>query len=256
MRYSGRFKTWAAALLLPMVCAALADSNAASPMKYLYIDETSSRWFNAILPIYESPGGPEIGTFKLIATNSWCLVDWVHRGKRVGPLAKRDKYWFDKCYNIYVHGERSGYFHVLKESIEGGVWVKKQYEMPSVSSQPIEFHTRSVLDGLKRAPAFAINGKPGIKVRSKPSEDADIVAVLGKDNIISSASGNFDGLWAEVEIFEVSGFPTEEHEGVTYEMPCASRHAWEPFRTKTFKGWIKALDDDGYPGELSWNTEC
>ena len=224
--------------------------------RYLFLEAIpSDSWFNNRLPVYDAPNGEIIGSYNLIITDSWCLLDWKVKDERVLAVGQ-DTFTADLCWNPIVYAEEKGFYQVLINSYPGGVWVKKENTHSSIPNAKAVFKPRTIISTIINTPTFAFKYKSGLVVRSKPSPVAESVVVVGENRIIVRATGNIEGIWAEVEVYEVNGYPTEKVLGEVHPLLCAGKRSWEPFKVKSFIGWIKALDDDGLPGDISWSTRC
>ena len=221
---------------------------ASEPIKFVYPKDVSSIWHLKEMPLYDSPHGEQVGSFALVLTHSWCIVNLIYSGDRLRKLDSRDYFHADGCLNLYIHEIRNGYFKILNSSLKNGAWINSENRISALPGQKLNFEARSILSTLrKNTPTFAFEDYSGLEVKLDPTQESETIAVLDNNFIIASATGNTQGLWAEVEVFEVNGYPTEL---------CADKSLWEPFKVSRIIGWIKALSDDGYPINFRWFREC
>lgn len=230
------------------------SANAPKPLGYVVGDRMETpepfheySWTGQEYPAFDRPGGERVGTFIVSVGLDLCLDFPSYRGTRV-RAGKDETIAIAKCRLYYYYEQQGGFVRVLTRSVPEGLWIPLHYRLPQNSGMRVSFGLQGMLDGLMRVSAFQIGNFSGYVLRDRPSAAGGAIEVLesGK-HAIAGFTGKQSGLWAEAEVYEISEYPDE---------PCYSRGDLETVKVKSFKGWIKVLEDDGLPGKLSWGTIC
>ena len=180
------------------------------------------------VPLYEQPGGNQIALVSK-ATDQWRLLI-----QKTGSQASTEANPDDLREVGYESGagtvfeEKGGYLKVLPRSTEQGAWMKTE-ELAQHGSgflSWIDFLNGKSDGGLFPRESMAINLRQGPEATQLKS------ATLKGELIDITPTGQKNGLWLEVEVIRYDVHVCTDGQG----------HIAERWR-----GWLKAVDDQGYP---------
>jgi len=199
-------------------------------------------------PAFDSPGGVRTGTLIVSVARSLCLFSPSHLGSRIQP-GKRALIGRGECGDLFYYERKDGYVRVLDRSVPEGFWIPLEYTLPENPGMRLSFTTRNILERISDASSFMISNFNEYVLRDSPNPGANEILILDESkHAVTEFTGKVHNVWAEVEVYEVSGFPPEEG--------CYSKGHLKSFKTNSYKGWIKVLEADGVPGKIRWSGIC
>ncbi|MDX2249743.1 MAG: SH3 domain-containing protein [Bacteroidia bacterium] len=196
--------------------------------------------FSVDFPIYASPNGPVIGTlqtpgeknypsgrsfFRHADSNARTLFD-LRDGREIA---------YDAAGLIYYE-EKDGFLRVLHHTLQKPAWIK--------ISNLHEYHLKPVLWMdfiLQYGPSlFHPHDSIGLNLRKSPSTSGEKITSIKGDLYMVKFTGKREGLWAEVEVTLYDIHPCEGD--------AQEQNKWS--------GWIKLMDDKGFPNIWFYTGGC
>ncbi|MEZ4829638.1 MAG: hypothetical protein R3C61_25630 [Bacteroidia bacterium] len=196
--------------------------------------------FAVDFPIYASPGGPVIGTlqspggkeyqwgrpfFTPAGTTTHTEVD-LRDGREIA---------YDAA-GLIFHEEKDGYLRVLHHTLQKPAWIKIA-NLRACHLQPV-FWMDFVLE---MGPSlFHPNDNFAMNLRNSPSASGEKLTAIKGDLYMVKFTGKREGMWAETEVTLYDFHPCE---GDAKEL-------------QTWKGWVKLMDDKGFPNIWFYTGGC
>ena len=189
------------------------------------------------VPLYEHPGGKQVAVVYR-ATDQWRLLI-----QQEGSQAKTEANPDDlrevgyESGAVIVFEEKEGYLKVLPRSTDQGTWMKiddlAQHGFGFLSW--IDFLQGKSEGGLFPRETMAINLREGSEATHRK------IATLRGELIDITPTGQKKGLWLEVDVVRYDVHICADGQG----------HIAERWR-----GWLKAIDDQGYPNLWYYTRGC
>ncbi|MBP8083977.1 MAG: hypothetical protein KAZ87_12320 [Spirochaetes bacterium] len=114
---------------------------------------------------------------------------------------------------------------ILSESVPNGVWISKE-ELSSFNLEYIDYLSFFKLTDKIYFSTCILN------LRTKPNKESQKILTISNHNFKIKLLGNFNNLWAEVEVMEVDDYMLD---------PLDQKIL------RKYHGWTKILDDKGFP---------
>ena len=179
------------------------------------------------LPLYDQPRGRKIGITSR-APNQWDIL--IQRGpsEPISALPNDSKEVGYESRALVVFARESGYLDVFRHSVGEGLWIKEE----DLASERFLF--LSWLDFLAgKSDGSLYPRRPlAINLRTGPQASSTKIATLNGELFNITPSGRKQGMWLEVEVVRYDVHPCTDGNGRVAER---------------WRGWVKAVDDEGYP---------
>lgn len=192
------------------------------------------------LNLYDSPNGeikyilwPETVEGFLYGSKEKVVAGKVNRADRIET---------DYEATSLMYFQRSGDFvQVLYHSHPGGFWLST-IELKNINFQAMDWLTFLLQNKIYYYPWV----QDGIHLREQPTRKSKSIRIMKGDTYEIHLTGNTTGLWAEVQVIKYLVHP------------CSQADYGPSFVNKTIKynGWIKILDDKGYPNIWFFTRGC
>lgn len=174
--------------------------------------------------IYDAPKGQPVGTFGFEENFS----EAIWREERGISLAIPPEAYIKismDSYGFVVTQQQNGFIQLLLEGAEGSAWVSiaELAKTSSKYSSWITFMSNS------QEHFYALSY--GMNVRAQPNAKAERITTAKGENFDIRLTGATEGLWAEVIILEYDSDYCDNDRKLI----------------KESRGWMKVLDDAGYP---------
>jgi len=222
---------------------------------FVFADESSynSDWgIGIIAPINATPS--TLTNFVFLPDNGLKIYE-MPSGKKFSILNKKESALFitaqDKTlreinsadlitvgvdgYCLKVYEKTANYVKVLAASKKGGYWIS----LDDMKTSSYNFFSwMSILQMVKNG--LFVNEGQGLNLRTQPSTDGDKIITVKGDRFIINLTGKVQGNWAEANVIELEN------------PPCSG----EQKEVNSYTGWMKAIDDKGFPNIWFNITGC
>lgn len=175
------------------------------------------------LNLYDAPHGTNTGTLGKESLDDHRLM-WREEGPSlIIPPGAFQKINMD-LFGLIVFQEQDGFIKIFSKNGEQDVWISliEVSQTQTIYRPWIKYMTGT------SAPLFALNY--GMNVREQPDAKATKIVTAKGEKFNIEPTGRTNGLWAEVIIKEYDN---------DY---CSKRNL-----IKEYQGWMKILDNEGYP---------
>lgn len=204
------------------------------------------------LTLYDAPGGNSIGSLPLVCNrvnadgfHPGCSANlfFVIRGNKVDVdqrdlISRRYKYQPDYNYPKYYDTD-SSWLNLFVESYEEGVWIK---------TDNYKITTTTFLKDIVQHELYELYGYDNYRLRKAPFIDDNIIITLNtRKHVLKNFTGNVAGSWAEAIIYEIKEAPDV----------CFNEESLDLVWTgQKWTGWIKVVDDNGFPNDIRYYWSC
>lgn len=192
----------------------------------------------ASFDLFDAPSGKKSGT--IFMKNSLNLKFSVDSKMIVCNVKMEDLAevaaagWCLKYYN-----EQGDFLQILVQSTGNGMWISKT-ELNYLHLKPTDW--RGFL--LTKKTGFYPNVDIGLNLRQEPDAASKKIVLMKGDHYLIDLSGETDGPWAEAVVKKYSS------------RPCKAKNPQDLKATETWQGWIKIIDDKGFPNIWFYPGGC
>ena len=206
-----------------------------------------------LFTLYDKPGGSNIGTVNLNTTNENSSSDnltmqqlssstsaiyrtlLINRNNTVFKQAVHPKDIIKVNGNIYgvkIYAQKNGYLQIFPHSMRHKAWIA----INDLDKQGFQFS--SWRDYLLARPKkhWNVHAGSGLNLRETSNVKGKNILTIKRELFKINLTGQTKGLWMQVNVTRVSPDCLKEFE--------------------QYQGWIKALDDKGFPNIWSANSGC
>ena len=147
--------------------------------------------------------------------------------------------------NLHYFEEIDGYFNILKNTVDGGYWIKEE----DLSGVIIP---TSFTEFLTQFRTWSIYGYHNSALRASPTYDSpELVRLDGTSHVLWNFTGEVSGHWAEVIVYEID---TEDNFGLP---GCYSdEEVLKQWNGSQWRGWLQMVDDMGHMNRLGYFGSC
>jgi hypothetical protein len=155
----------------------------------------------------------------------------LQRDKTVAAVVQNNKDYINISHEVQalvVHKKTDNYVSVFPRSLYQDAWIKRK------DLNHFGFVYLSWMEYFLKFPdkGYYARGNTALNIRKQADAKAEKVATLRGDTIQIRPTGKRKGLWLEVAVVEYGASPCEGgYENIV----------------KQYRGWIKAVDDQGFP---------
>ncbi len=137
----------------------------------------------------------------------------------------------DESYFLKVYQKTDKQVLVLQKTRKSGYWIKL------ADLEGARYRFVSWLEYMKAKPErWYIHERVRLNLRTRPDPGSKKVLLVREGRFLIDLTTKTDGRWAEVTVTEYERDPCER-EG----------HIDDLHIVKTYRGWLKVIDDDGFP---------
>ena len=192
------------------------------------------------IPVYNGPGGAVIGTLYLPLSND---ENGEHEGyytaagtKNHIAVNRQDLRRITYEHNgLLFFEEKDGFVRVLHHSLNTQVWIRMKnleiYDLKAITWMEFMKSNRT---------SYSPHDRIGMNLRKSPEVKDNKIATMRGDLFSIQLTGTTQGLWAEVKVEQYDVHPCEGD--------SKTLNSWT--------GWIKLLDDSGYPNIWYYPSGC
>lgn len=191
----------------------------------------------AEIGLFDVPGGAKIGS--LVKKNSINLMCKLASTQLTFRINNKDIVEIELAGYCLKYFEIDGSFaKVLVNSTGKGLWV-------SLSElQYLRYSAKPWLELMSEKKTFFYNMVDvGINLRKDPNQKSNKIILIKGNQYAITLTGKTEGLWAEATVGKYSQAPCKDLTA-TYKS------------TEEWKGWIKVIDDAGYPNIWFYPEGC
>ena len=125
-------------------------------------------------------------------------------------------------------------YHILTKSFPGGVYISKN-DLLKYGYSYISYYDYII----KSKNEYIVFIKEGLNLREKPSIDSNIITIINSDSFTIIPSNTTFRQWIYVDIIKYDKHPCEGGKRIT-----------------KLRGWIKLIDDKGFPNIWYYTRGC
>lgn len=186
--------------------------------------------------VYDKPRNGQIVGAVSIGDRPWQLV--IQAGSEKTPVSSKDmkEVEYETSAPI-VFDYDSGYVNVFRQFKPNGVWINTK-ELSGVGFQYVSW--ADFLSEKKSVPLFPRNSI-AVSLRKAPTASSERITVLKGENFHVTPLGGKKGNWIKVKVTQYSVHPCTDGKGVI-------ANEWQ--------GWVKSVDDSGYPNLWYYTRGC
>jgi hypothetical protein len=178
------------------------------------------------IPLYNSPDGKPLGSAK--ADPQQWKFDLIHKGTTT-EIPQKGHDLREIGYEtsaVTVYSQKKGYLEVFRQGKRKGAWLK------SSDLEKHGFKFSSWINFLLTQKEVPFYPRTPLTVRNKPGTQHKKVTSLKDELVDVLPTGKNQDAWLEVEVLRYSVHPCVDGKGKI---------------SKKWKGWIKFVDDAGFP---------
>ncbi len=194
----------------------------------------------AHVSVYDSPNGKITGTLGMepglkedyLRTITW--RDQEHGGPR---MYIPEEAYLEIGYEInglVVRAEKEGFLKIMYSEGDLTAWISQE-ELKEKGMLYIPW-----IEFMNDPNRIFFTREYGMNLRVKPEVKSNKILLVRGDQFEIQPTGNIQGLWAEVEVKEYNS----EYCELPHEL------------VRTYKGWLKILDDLGFPNLWFYTRGC
>ncbi|MEZ4773195.1 MAG: hypothetical protein R3D00_08430 [Bacteroidia bacterium] len=196
--------------------------------------------FGVDFPIYESPNGPVIGTIQSPGGENYQFARpvFILAGKTQKQfIDERDsrEINYDASGLIFFE-EKDGFLRILSHTLQKPAWIKIA-NLRACHLKPVRWMDHILQIG---SSLFHPHDTIALNLRKSPSPSGEKITSMKGDTYLIAFTGNRQGLWAEVEVTLYDIHPCEGDAKIQ----------------NTWKGWVKLMDDAGFPNIWYYTGGC